>query len=122
MLGFSSATPNPYGVRMMFKIIKYRNLFGKIQSTIETDDQMAADFCRFFGSVNKFLDLFHNRLRAAKGSDLYQNSSPQNGTIEKGICRAAGPVPEHAGYPDRSYAHPEGNPGFQWRTGHIVPD
>lgn len=60
----------------MFKIIKYRNHSGKIQMTIETDDQMAADFCRFFGTVNKFVDLFHYRMRSAKSFDLYQKTAP----------------------------------------------
>jgi len=60
----------------MFKIIKYRNHSGKIQMTIETDDQMAADFCRFFATVNKFVDLFHYRVRSAKSFDLYQKTAP----------------------------------------------
>jgi hypothetical protein len=70
------ATPNSFGVRIMFKIIKYRNHSGKILMTIETDDQMAADFCRFFGTVNKFVDLFHYRMRSAKSFDLYQKTAP----------------------------------------------
>jgi hypothetical protein len=61
---------------MMFKIIKYRNHSGKIQMTIETDDQMAADFCRFFGTINKFVDLFNYRVRSAKNFDLYQKTAP----------------------------------------------
>jgi hypothetical protein len=61
---------------MMFKIIKYRNNSGKILMTIETDDQAAADFCRFFGAVNKFVDLFHYRMRSAKSFDLYQKTAP----------------------------------------------
>ncbi|MDD1777315.1 MAG: hypothetical protein LUQ65_04030, partial [Candidatus Helarchaeota archaeon] len=68
--------PNFYGVRMMFKIIKYRNDSGKILMTIETDDQMAADFCRFFGTINKFVDLFNYRVRSAKSFDLYQKTAP----------------------------------------------
>jgi hypothetical protein len=60
----------------MFKIIKYRNHSGKIQMTIETDDQMAADFCRFFGTINKFVDLFNYRVRSAKNFDLYQKTAP----------------------------------------------
>ena len=60
----------------MFKIIKYRNHSGKILMTIETDDQMAADFCRFFGTINKFLDLFNYRVRSAKSFDLYQKTAP----------------------------------------------
>ena len=60
----------------MFKIIKYRNHSGKIQMTIETDDQMAADFCRFFGTINKFVDLFNFRVRSAKSFDLYQKTAP----------------------------------------------
>jgi hypothetical protein len=60
----------------MFKIIKYRNHSGKIQMTIETDDQMAADFCRFFGTINKFVDLFNYRVRSAKSFDLYQKTAP----------------------------------------------
>jgi hypothetical protein len=76
MVGFSCATPNPHGVRMMLKIIKYRNHSGKIQMTIETDDQMAADFCRFFGTINKFVDLFNYRVRSAKSFDLYQKTAP----------------------------------------------
>ena len=78
MLGFSCAIPISHGVRMMFKIIKYRNHSGKIQMTIETDDQMAADFCRFFGTINKFLDLFNYRVRSAKSYDLYQKQLPTN--------------------------------------------
>ena len=70
------ATPNSLGVRMMFKIIKYRNHSGKIQMTIETDDQMAADFCRFFGTINKFVDLFNYRVRSAKSFDQYQKTAP----------------------------------------------
>ena len=60
----------------MFKIIKYRNHSGKIQMTIETDDQMAADFCPFFGTVNKFLDLFNYRVQSAKSFELYQKTAP----------------------------------------------
>ena len=60
----------------MFKIIKYRNHSGKIQMTIGTDDQMAADFCRFFGTINKFVDLFNYRVRNAKNFDLYQKTAP----------------------------------------------
>ncbi len=70
------ASPNFHGVRMMFKVIKYRNVSGKILMTFETDDQMAADFCRFFGTVNKFVDLFHYRMRSAKSFDLYQKTAP----------------------------------------------
>ena len=70
------ASPNFLGVRMMFKIIKYRNHSGKIHMTIETDDQMAADFCRFFGTINKFVDLFNYRVRSAKNFDLYQKTAP----------------------------------------------
>ena len=94
------APPNFLGVRIMFKIIKYRNHSGKIQMTIETDDQMAADFCRFFGTINKFVDLFNYRVRSAKSFDLLpKNSSPQIGTPEKGIRRAAGTILEDAGHP-----------------------
>jgi hypothetical protein len=60
----------------MFKIIKYRKHSDKIQMTIETDDQMAADFCRFFGTINKFVDLFNYRVRSAKSFDLYQKTAP----------------------------------------------
>ena len=60
----------------MFKIIKYRNHSGKIQMTIETDDQMAADFCRFFGTINKFVDLYNYRVRSAKSFDQYQKTAP----------------------------------------------
>ena len=77
------ASPNFLGVRMMFKIIKYRNHSGKIQMTIETDDQMAADFCRFFGTINKFVDLFNYRVRSAKSFDLYQKTAPHKMTLLK---------------------------------------
>jgi len=60
----------------MFRVIKYRNVSGKIQATIETDAQMAADFCRFFGTINKFVDLFNYRVRSAKSFDLYQKTAP----------------------------------------------
>ena len=60
----------------MFRVIKYRNVSGKIQATIETDDQTVADFIRFFGSINKFVDLFHYRMRGAKSFDLYQKTAP----------------------------------------------
>jgi hypothetical protein len=60
----------------MFRVIKYRNVSGKIQATIETDDQTMADFLRFFGSINKFVDLFHYRMRSAKSFDLYQKTAP----------------------------------------------
>ena len=60
----------------MFRVIKYRNVSGKIQATIETDDQSVADFIRFFGSINKFVDLFHYRMRSAKSLDLYQKTAP----------------------------------------------
>ena len=84
MLGFSCATQIPHGVRMMFKIIKYRNHSGKIQMTIENDDQMAADFCRFFGTINKFVDLFNCRVRSAKSFDLYQKTAPHKlGLLKK---------------------------------------
>ena len=35
-----------------------------------------ADFIRFFGSINKFVDLFHYRMRSAKSFDLYQKTAP----------------------------------------------
>lgn len=60
----------------MFRVIKYRNVSGKIQATIETDDQTVGDFIRFFGSINKFLDLFTYRMRSAKSFDLYQKTAP----------------------------------------------
>ena len=60
----------------MFKIIKYRNHSGKIQMNIETNDQMAADFCRFFGTINKFVNLFNYRVRSAKNFDLVQKTAP----------------------------------------------
>ena len=60
----------------MFRVIKYRNVSGKIQATIETDDQTVGDFIRFFGSINKFADLFHYRMRSAKSFDLYQKKTP----------------------------------------------
>ena len=62
--------------RAVFKIIKYRKKSDKILITIETDDQAAADFCRFFGAVNKFMDLYHYRIRSAKSFDLYQKTAP----------------------------------------------
>jgi Bacterial regulatory protein, arsR family len=68
---------------MMFKIIKYCSHSGKIQMTIETDDQMTADFCRFFGAVNKFVDLFHYRMRSAKSFDLYQKTAPHKMALQK---------------------------------------
>jgi hypothetical protein len=67
----------------MFKIIKYRNHSGKILMTIETDDQAAGDFCRFFGAVNKFVDLFHYRMRSAKSFDLYQKTEPHKMALHK---------------------------------------
>lgn len=67
----------------MFKIVDYRNVSGQILITIETDDQMAADFCRFFGSVNKFVDLFHYRMRSAKNIDLYQRTAPHKMALHK---------------------------------------
>jgi DNA-binding MarR family transcriptional regulator len=70
-------------VRIIFKIIKYRNDSGKILMTIETDDQMAADFCRFFGTINKFLDLFNYRVRSAKNFDLYQKTAPHKMALHK---------------------------------------
>jgi hypothetical protein len=77
------ASPNFFGVRIMFKIIKYRNHSGKIQMTIETDVQMAADFCRFFGTINKFVDLFNYRVRSAKSFDLYQKTAPHKMALHK---------------------------------------
>ena len=61
---------------MVFKIIKYRNHSGNILMTIQTDDQMAVDFCRFFATINKFLDLFNYRVRSTKSFDLYQKTAP----------------------------------------------
>ena len=60
----------------MFRITKYRNVSGKIILTIETNDQTVKDFLRFFGSANKFVELFHYRVRAAKGFNLYQKTVP----------------------------------------------
>jgi hypothetical protein len=60
----------------VFKIIQYRKKSDKILITIETDDQAAADFCRFFGAVNKFVDLFHYRMRSARNFDQYQKTAP----------------------------------------------
>jgi hypothetical protein len=71
------------GLRMMFKIVKYRNNSGKILMTIETDDQAAADFCRFFGAVNKFVDLYNYRVRSAKSFDLYQKTAPHKMALHK---------------------------------------
>jgi hypothetical protein len=51
--------------------------------TIETDDQMAADFCRFFGTINKFVDLFNYRVRSAKSFDLYQKTAPHKMALHK---------------------------------------
>lgn len=67
----------------MFRIVKYRNDSGKILMTIETDDQMAADFCRFFGTINKFVDLFNYRVRSAKSFDLYQKTAPHKMALLK---------------------------------------
>jgi len=67
----------------MFRVIKYRNVSGKIQATIETDDQTVADFIRFFGSINKFVDLFHYRMRSAKSFDLYQKTAPHKMALLK---------------------------------------
>ena len=67
----------------MFRIVKYRNNSGKILMTIETDDQMAADFCRFFGTINKFVDLFNYRVRSAKSFDLYQKTAPHKMALLK---------------------------------------
>ena len=66
----------PRGWSHVSEIIKYRNHSGKILMTIETDDQMAVDFCRFFGTINKFVDLFNYRVRSAKSFDLYQKTAP----------------------------------------------
>lgn len=71
------------GVGAMFRIVKYRNDSGKILMTIETDDQMAADFCRFFGTINKFVDLFNYRIRSAKSFDLYQKTAPHKMALLK---------------------------------------
>jgi len=60
----------------VFRITKYRNVSGKIILTIETNDQTVKDFLRFFGSANKFVELFHYRVRAAKGFNLYQKTVP----------------------------------------------
>jgi hypothetical protein len=67
----------------MFRVIKYQNISGKILTTIETDDQTAADFIRFFGSINKFVDLFHYRMRSAKSFDLYQKTAPHKMALHK---------------------------------------
>ncbi len=67
----------------MFRVIKYRNVSGKIQATIETDDQTVGDFIRFFGSINKFVDLFHYRMRSAKSFDLYQKTAPHKMALLK---------------------------------------
>lgn len=67
----------------MFRVIKYRNVSGKIIATIETDDQTAGDLIRFFGSINKFIDLFHYRMRSAKSSDLYQKTVPHKMALHK---------------------------------------
>ena len=92
-------------------------------ATIETDDQTVADFIRFFGSINKFVDLFHYRMRSAKSFDLYQKTAPHKmALLEKGIRRATGTIPEHAGHSHRTNAHFEGNPGFQRRTGSTGSD
>ncbi|MHB1024741.1 MAG: hypothetical protein ACYC24_03425 [Desulfobacteria bacterium] len=67
----------------MFRVIKYRNVSGKIQATIETDDQTVGDFIRFFGSINKFVDLFTYRMRSAKSFDLYQKTEPHKMALHK---------------------------------------
>jgi hypothetical protein len=60
----------------VFKIIDFRNNSGKIIITIETTDQATADFLRFFDAANKFSDLFHYRMKTAKGIDGYQKTAP----------------------------------------------
>ena len=67
----------------MFKIVSYRNKSGKILITIETDDQTATDFLRFFGAANKFVELFHYRIRTAKNTDLYQKTRPDRMALAK---------------------------------------
>lgn len=71
------------GVGAMFRVIKYQNVSGKILATIETDDQSVVDFNRFFGSINKFVDLFHYRMRSAKCIDLYQKTVPSKLALAK---------------------------------------
>jgi hypothetical protein len=56
---------------------------GKIQATIETDDQTVGDFICFFGSINKFVDLFTYRIRSAKSFDLYQKTAPHKMALLK---------------------------------------
>lgn len=83
----------------MFRVIKYRNVSGKIQATIETDDQTVGDFIRFFGSINKFVDLFHYRMRSAKSFDLYQKTAPHKmALLKKEFAEQLERFREHAGH------------------------
>ena len=72
----------------MFRVIKYRNVSGKIQATIETDDQTVADFIRIFGSINKFVDLFHYRMRILKEIRVSNGEQVPLDRIEAEIKRA----------------------------------
>jgi transcriptional regulator with XRE-family HTH domain len=43
---------------------------------IETDDPSSVLFFQFFSDIQKFIDLYHFRLRSASQVDLYQKNGP----------------------------------------------
>jgi hypothetical protein len=60
----------------MFKIMDFCRHDGKIRLLIETDDLSSVLFFQFFSDIQKFIDLYHFRLRSANQIDLYQKEGP----------------------------------------------
>jgi hypothetical protein len=60
----------------MFKITDFRRTGDKIQMVIETDDPSSVLFFQFFSDIQKFIELYHFRLRSASQIDLYQKNGP----------------------------------------------
>ena len=47
-----------------------------VRMTIETDDSSSVLFFQFFSDIQKFIDLYHFKLRSASQIDLYQKEGP----------------------------------------------
>ena len=63
-------------MRIVFKITDFHRAGKMIRMVIETDDPSSVLFFQFFSDIQKFIDLYHFRLRSAGQIDLYQKNGP----------------------------------------------
>ena len=60
----------------MFKITDFHRVDEKIRMVIETDDPSSVLFFQFFSDIQKFIEMYHFKLRSASQIDLYQKNKP----------------------------------------------